>query len=75
MYGIGPSYRSLLVIICCDFIERNAIKELLVLFWQLLVASMDSGPLEEPLKLMLLIHESSLSVDRAATAVLCELNY
>jgi hypothetical protein len=42
--GIGSPYHSLLVIMCHDFIERREKKKtLLVVFHQLLAASVDSG--------------------------------
>jgi hypothetical protein len=41
--GFGTSYHSLLVVICCDFIEKKHTKNLLVVFWQLLATSADSG--------------------------------
>jgi hypothetical protein len=40
--GIGSPCHSLLVIVCPDFIERNATKNLLVVFQQLLAISADS---------------------------------
>jgi hypothetical protein len=49
--GIVLPYHSLLVIIYHDFIERNATKELLVVFWQFLVAPVDSGQLAVKWKL------------------------
>jgi hypothetical protein len=41
--AIVTPYHSALVIICCDFIERNTPEKLLVEFWQLLAASADLG--------------------------------
>jgi hypothetical protein len=40
--GIGSHCLSLLIIICGDFVERNAIKEFLVFQW-LLANSKDLG--------------------------------
>ena len=55
-----------MIIICYDSIERNATKELLVVFWFLAI-SMDSGWLSEPhsfcwIELPLLIHGWCLQV-------------
>jgi hypothetical protein len=46
--GIGAPYHSRLIIVDHDFIERNAPKKLLVVFWQLLAASPVLGQLAEP---------------------------
>jgi hypothetical protein len=46
--GIGSPCHSLLVIICHDFIERNATKELLIMFQLHLGTSTDSSGLAEP---------------------------
>jgi hypothetical protein len=47
LYNIGAPCHSLLVNVCHDFIERKATKDLLVIFWWLLVASLDSNKLTE----------------------------
>jgi len=59
---IGSPCHSLLIIICLEFIERNATKDVLVALWRLLAASIDSVWLAEPwgffwIKLPLLICE------------------
>jgi hypothetical protein len=43
----GSYWRALMVIICRNFIERNAPKKLLVVFWQLLATSADLDQLAE----------------------------
>jgi hypothetical protein len=64
--AIGMPYHSLLVIICCDFIEGNILKN----FWWC------SG---KPcnffwISLPLLVHKRYLQIDWAATTDSCELN-
>jgi hypothetical protein len=60
--------------------RKKGIKELLVVFWQLLATLTDSGHLAEPgsffwIKLPLLIHEWCFQVGQAAAAAdSCELN-